>query len=64
MHVITSFIMTTLMVDKRKKILEGSVIKVGNSGGVLVPKEWIGKIAKVQIIEEDEDLEAKNKKKK
>ena len=52
MHVITSFIMTTLMVDKRKKILEGSVIKVGNSGGVLVPKEWIGKIAKVQIIEE------------
>jgi len=46
--------MTTLMVDKRKKILEGSVIKVGNSGGVLVPKEWIGKIAKVQIIEEAE----------
>jgi len=54
MYVITSFIMTTLMVDKRKKILEGSVIKVGNSGGVLVPKEWIGKIAKVQIIEEAE----------
>jgi putative transposon-encoded protein len=41
------------MLYKRKKFVEGTFIKAGNSGGVLVPKEWIGKIAKVQIIEEE-----------
>ncbi len=47
--------MATYMVDKRKKILEGEVVPVGNGGGIYVPKDWIGKTARVQIIEEDEE---------
>ena len=54
----------TIMLDREKKILKCWVRSAGNSGRIIVPKEWIGKIAKVQIIEEDEDLEAKNKKEK
>jgi putative transposon-encoded protein len=46
--------MATYMVDKRKKILEGAIVPMGNSGGIYVPKEWIGKTARVQIIEDEE----------
>ncbi len=49
--------MATYMVDKRKKILEGQVVAVGNGGGIYVPKEWIGKTARVQIIDEEKDGE-------
>jgi len=49
--------MATYMVDKRKKILEGAIVPMGNSGGIYVPKEWIGKTARVQIIEEEKDGE-------
>ena len=47
-------VMVTYMVDKRKKILEGEVVTMGNGGGIYVPKEWIGRTARVQIIEDEE----------
>lgn len=47
-------IMATYMVDKRKKTLEGTVVPMGNGGGIYVPKEWIGKTARVEIIEDEE----------
>jgi putative transposon-encoded protein len=49
----------TIMLDREKKILKCWIRSAGNSGRIIVPKDWVGKIAFVQIIEED--LEAKNK---
>lgn len=46
--------MATHMVDKRKRILEGDVVQVGSGACVLVPKEWLGKVARVEIIEDEE----------
>lgn len=51
----------TIMLDREKKILKCRIRSAGNSGRIIVPKDWVGKLAFVQIIEE-EDLEVKNKK--
>jgi putative transposon-encoded protein len=38
------------------QVLDKTVKSIGNSGGILVPKKWVGRRVKVLLLEEvDED---------
>ena len=37
---------------KAYQVIDKTVKSIGNSGGILVPKKWIGKKVKVLLIEE------------
>ena len=51
-----------IMIDREKKIMKVKVRESGNSGRIVVPVEWVGEVAKVEIIE-DGPVKEKGKKK-
>ena len=49
--------MAVIRFDKEKGWLEATVTKSGGGGAVTVPRDWIGKKVRGQIIEEEKDGE-------
>lgn len=47
--------MAVIRMDKKEGWLEATVTISGGGGAVTVPREWIGKVVRVQLLKEDEE---------
>lgn len=46
--------MAVIRFDKEKGWLEATVTRSGGGGAVTVPRDWVGRKVRVQIIEDEE----------